>query len=291
MIKYSLLTFLLLFIGYEIIVRSTDIYWTIGQNQWQSNIMRANTLIYDGGRYDNIMVGSSISSKLSAKISRDSLPESFYNLSFDGQSSFDGLRILENLNYKPKRLFIEMNIISREEDKSFTGALFSPVLFPAKKYLKSLRENYQPVEVIARMKNRRKMHPDSLAKEPVAKFVRDESTFQHFLKVRAQDNKQLLTAEKVRTQIGRLKEIVSRFQQKGVQVIFFEVPVDPLVCDLPLPVQIRSALEEKFEPMGCKFIRIPDCGGYYTSDVTHLERGSVYRYLRYFRNELDRQHI
>jgi hypothetical protein len=105
MIKTSLLTVFGLLICYEMVIRSTDVWWTIGQNQWQANVIRANKFIYSDSQIDNVMVGSSISSKLGVKISRDSLPAGFYNLSFDGLSSMDGLLILQKLNYSPQRLY------------------------------------------------------------------------------------------------------------------------------------------------------------------------------------------
>jgi hypothetical protein len=235
MIKTSLLTVFGLLICYEMVIRSTDVWWTIGQNQWQANVIRANKFIYSDSQIDNVMVGSSISSKLGVKISRDSLPAGFYNLSFDGLSSMDGLLILQKLNYSPQRIFIESNMLMRGEDKNFQATLFSPILFSMKKFGKSLRENNQPVEVLSRMFTARKMHPDSVSQEPIADFTRDEATYRSMLGIKINSSSKRLPETQVRAQIQRLKRMVGQFQERGVQVIFLRFPwIRPYVVCLVL---------------------------------------------------------
>lgn len=286
MIKRSILAAFFLLATYEIIIRTNNIWWTIGQNQWQGNVIRASDFIYSDDHYENVMVGSSIANRLSARIVQDSLPNSFYNLSFDGQSALDGLMILKKLNYFPQRLFIEVNILNRSEDKTFYQALFSPVMFPIKKHMMSFREKYQPVEVISRLASGKQINPETLAREPIGPFSRDEKSYRNLLNVRIAQNSELIPAEELSLQIRKIQALVTYFQQNGVKVIFFEVPVDPLMCNLSRPMQLRQACKTAFAPMGCHFIDIPDCGPYYTTDATHLHRGSVYKYLNYFRSEL-----
>jgi hypothetical protein len=291
MIRRSLLATLFLLVTYEIVIRSTDVWWTVGQNQWQGNVIRANDFMYADHRYDNVMVGSSIANRLTVRIAKDSLPQSFYNLSFDGQSSLDGLIMLQKLNYVPRRLFIEINMLIRSEDKAFYQALFSPVMFPLKKYVKSFQEKYQPVEVISRLASGKQINAETLAGEPLEPFSRDEKSYLNLLNVRVAQNNELIPAEEIKVQIQKIRDLIIYFQQQGAEVIFFEVPVDPLMCNLPRPVQWRQACKAAFEPLGCKFIAVPDCGPYYTTDATHLHRGSVYKYLNYLKAELARQKI
>ncbi|TLU98957.1 hypothetical protein [Dyadobacter luticola] len=225
---------------------------------------------------------------MSSKISKDSLPDNFYNLSFDGLSALDGLLILEKLSSSPKQVFIETNILMRREDKIFQSALFSPVMFSLKRFFESFRESHQPVEVLARITTPRKSHPDSLAFEPLKELVRDEAVYRSMLKIKIDKSTIPMPEGEVADQMGRLKKLVTQLQARGVQVVFFEVPVDPAACGLAAQVQLRQAVKKVFKPLGCKFISVPDCNGYITSDGTHLDRVSAYKFLNYFRHELEK---
>lgn len=284
MVRKALITTLVLLVTYECFIRSNDISWTVGQNQWQANIIRANDLLYSDKTYTNIMVGSSISGRITARTEKDSLPSDFYSLAFDGQSSLDGLMILQSLDYVPKRVFIESNYLARKEEENLREALFSPVMYPMKKYLKSLRDRYQPVEVVSRLLTGKRIPKAKLATE----LVRNEKAYQMAIKFQVVEKQRMAEEKLLSRQIETMQKIVKDFQEKGTEVIFFEVPVDPVICGLARPVQIRMAVEKAFIPMKCKFIKMPDCGGYYTTDGIHLADVSIYKYLHYFRDELSR---
>jgi hypothetical protein len=291
MLKKSLLTTLFLLVGYEFLMRTVDAWWSTGQNAPQSSVVRAHDFIYASKSYDNIMVGSSIGNRITSKIPADSLPESFYNLSFGGQSLFDGLLILKNTNYKPKRIFIEMNILMRNEDPELQSSLFSPIMYPVKRVMHSWRERNQPVGVLARLPLALDGNPDLQPAAPITGLERTEKSYQTMVKVQKEAQSNPYPDGYVTDQVNKLSGFVKYFQDQGVQVIFFEVPIDPQLCNLPAPEQIRTRIKEAFKPMGCLFIDKPDCDDYFTTDGTHLEKISVYKYLRYFKAELKRQDI
>jgi hypothetical protein len=291
MLRKSLLTALFLIIGYEVLMRSVDAWWSTGQNAPQSSVVRAHDFIYATKTYDNIMVGSSIGNRITSKVPADSLPESFYNLSFGGQSIFDGLQILKNMGYQPKRIFIEMNVLMRNEDPDLQASLFSPVMYPVKKVMHSWRERNQPMGVLARLPLALDGNPDLQPAAPVTGLERTEESYQTMLDVQLEAQKNAYPEGYVKDQLKKLKTFVEFFQQQGVQIIFFEVPVDPKLCVMGAPVQLRTMIKAAFEPLGCKFVDMPDCAGYFTTDGTHLEKISVYKYLRYFQDELKRQGI
>jgi hypothetical protein len=291
MLKKSLLTALFLLVGYEFLMRSVNAWWSTGQNAPQSSVVRAHDFIYATKHYDNIMVGSSIGNRITSKVPADSLPESFYNLSFGGQSIFDGLIILKNMNYKPERIFIEMNVLMRSEDPDLQSSLFSPIMYPVKRYMHSWRERNQPLGVVARLPLALDGNPDLQPAAPITGLERTEESYRTMLKVQIESQDEAFPDGYVTNQIDKLKGLVKYFQDQGVEIIFFEVPVDPELCQQAAPVQLRTRIKEAFAPMGCKFIDMPDCDGYFTTDGTHLEKISVYKYLRYFRNELQRQNI
>lgn len=291
MLKKSLLTTLFLIVGYEVAIRSIDTWWSTGQNAPQSSVVRAHDFMFATRAYDNIMVGSSIGNRITSKVPSDSLPQSFYNLSFGGQSIFDGLLILKNMGYKPKRLFIEINVLMRNEDPELQTALFSKIMYPVKKMMHSWRERNQPIGVFARLPVLFQGNPELQAAAPLTGLERSEETHTAMLAIQKEILSNPYPDGSVKDQINKLKQFVNYFKNQGVQIVFFEVPVDPETCYLGAPTQIRNRVKEAFEPMGCLFIDMPDCSDYFTTDGTHLEKISVYKYLRYFQSELKSQNI
>ncbi|TDB65262.1 hypothetical protein [Arundinibacter roseus] len=291
MLKKSLLTALLLLIGYEVLMRSVDAWWSTGQNAPQSSVVRAHNFIYSPQTYDHIMVGSSIGNRITSKVPADSLPDSFYNLSFGGQSIFDGLLILQNMDYKPKVLFIEMNVLMRNADPELQASLFSPIMYPVKRVMHSWRERNQPLGVLARLPLAFDGNPDLQPAGVITGLERSEDAYKTMLGVQMENQQNAYPENYVTDQITKLKPFVEYFQNIGTTVVFFEVPVDPKICELAAPVQLRTKIKEAFLPLNCKFIDMPACDDYLTTDGTHLEKISVYKYLQYFRSEAKRQNI
>ncbi|GAB2800557.1 hypothetical protein GCM10027275_53250 [Rhabdobacter roseus] len=291
MLKKSLLTALVLLVGYELLMRRVDAWWSTGQNAPQSSVVRAHDFIYATEPYDNIMVGSSIGNRITSKVPKDSLPPSFYNLSFGGQSIFDGMLILQNMGYRPKRLFVEMNVLMRNEDKDLQASLFSPVMYPLKRVLYSLRERNQPMGVLARLPLALDGNPDLRPAPPVTGLERAEESYQAMRDIQVTNQSNPLPDYAIDDQIEKLKGFADYFRKQGTQVIFFEVPVDPALCNVAQPVQLRTKIKAALEPLGYPIIEMPPCDDYFTTDGTHLEKISVYKYLRYFQSELKRQGI
>lgn len=282
--KKSILFFLALIVIYEVFIRNVDVWWTSGQNQWQANRITVNNFLFRTREYPNIMVGSSLAARLTAKVPKDSLPSDLYNLSLNGQSLFDGLLILKESGYVPRTLFIETNVITRDEDIQLQNSLFSPIAFNLKKYIRSWRDSYQPVELLFRFRTRKPTDADLVNQ---GQSPRDEKTFKAMLAVQLEKDNSPIAPDTLKNQITKLAGLISYFQKKGTQVVLFELPVDPAICSLPRTRQIRTAIKEAFEPMNCAFIDVPDCNNYRTTDGVHLEMPSVYVYLNYLRNTLD----
>ncbi len=291
MLKKSLLTTLVLLVGYEILVRSTDFWWSTGQNTQQSSVVRAHNFMFAEDHFTNVMVGSSIGNRITSGVPTDSLPKGFYNLSFGGQSIFDGLLIIKNLDYSPDVVYIEVNTLLRNEDPNLQSSLFSPVLYPLKKALASLRERNQPIGVLARIPTISNGKPDKQKGSPPVYIERNDHTYKTMLEIEIRHKKDSISPASMADRISKLQSFVDYLKKKNVKIVFFEVPVDPAVCNLALPRQIRNAVKDAFLPQGCYFIDMPDCSGYLTTDATHLEKVSVYHYLNYFRSELKRQAI
>lgn len=106
------------------------------------------------------------------------------------------------------------------------------------------------------------------------------------LAVQIEKNKEPLNDSLLQIQVQKLKELVVYFQQRGSHVTLFTMPVDGALCVSQRNVQLRTVVERTFEPLHCDIIGLPNCDDYITTDGTHLDVPSVYKYLHYFRNAI-----
>jgi len=80
------------------------------ENQWIGNYIKAQSYIYDHANAALVIVGSSLSNRLHG----DLLPSKAFNLSFDGLSALDGIKIVLETNMHPRTIFVEMNVLDRD---------------------------------------------------------------------------------------------------------------------------------------------------------------------------------
>ncbi|MFN8294735.1 MAG: hypothetical protein U0T69_01000 [Chitinophagales bacterium] len=250
----------------------------ISQHQWQDNIIKAQNFIYATEKKapENIIVGSS----LSCRLVQDSLQD-FFNLSFSGQSVFDGLRILKARKNLPKHLFIEMNVILKEEDKNFTGAILNPFLYSLKKYIPVLRDGKQPMAIAGLVLSEIIKETDNPDVQKVTS-INQEALFLKTLNVQKKDYLNTPDKKLSETIFRQLKAYTDYFQEKGVTIIFFEMPVHPSLCNLPKALVIREKFYINFPQNKYHYISMPDCSVYHTTDGIHLTQEETLVYTSYF---------
>jgi len=148
MIKKALIAALVFLLLHAILFRGSRRHPEYAaQNQWQANIIKAQTLLYhEGDPIQNVIVGSS----LAFRLVNSNLP-GFYNLSFGGLSINDGLNTLTHAGTLPKNVFVEMNMPLREESAGFASALYSPILYNCRRVFPSLRAENQPAGIFRRI--------------------------------------------------------------------------------------------------------------------------------------------
>jgi hypothetical protein len=79
---------------------------------------------------------------------------------------------------------------------------------------------------------------------------------------------------------------VETFRRKGVNVIFFETPVDTRIQNHPLTCLIRQQLRNRFPASQYPTIGVP-VDKYQTNDGVHLTSAENSRYTAYLRQQLD----
>jgi len=278
MIKKAFIAAIIFFALHALFVRFIPI--SNSQNQWQENIVMAQRFIYSKDSIQNIIVGSSLSNRLII----DSLPN-FYNFSLQGQSIYDGLYVVSKSNIPPRKIFLEMNMILRKENKSFISSLYSPILYYVRRILPSLRDEYQPVGQISKMMINllTKMKPNTtLLQKPAVQSDVFKKMLDHEI-----DMYSTLPDEKILDdRFSIIKKYVADFQKKGTQVIFFEMPVNENLCDLPAAKIIREHFFKTFPIDKYNYLPYTGCKGYKTRDGEHLGPEEALQYTQYFKSQI-----
>ena len=257
----SLITFLLLSSIYTLWILFFNPSVTTFQNQWVENYATAQEYIYNNNdkKYNIVIVGSSMANRLIEK----KLDDEIYNLSFAGSGVITCLNILIKSDKIPKKVLIESNIIERRIDKEMIDRLFTPIVWKIKKYIPLLQEKYKPIniflsyifEVLGKTKK------DTYRPKP------NNEIFEKLLINNIDSNsvsKNFLNNE----EINELKKLIKYLQARGVQIIFFRMPVDQKVANTHSYSERAIFLNKQFN--GLLFMPMPVDQNYETSDGIHL---------------------
>ena len=329
MIKKTLFVFVLLMLLYIGWIRMVMPLNKVVQHQWQDNEIKAQNFLYqEGANSKNVIVGSS----LSCRILADSLA-GFTNLALNGQSIFDGLNIITHKKDLPEKVFIEMNVVIRGENKTFTDNLFNPVLFTMREDIPALRDGYQPLGLAGRpaaafvrtalssIKSvlvRKKGDPAGAAAATAATTPTGASTaapiaagattgtttmtptstatpvakdgnsdlFTRLITIQENNYSRPADSATLYRNLNELARYVEALRRRGVKVCFYEMPIDPHLCELPLERSIREGFYRVFPPEKNSYIPHPDCTGYETSDGLHLKDPDAIRYTSYLKSRI-----
>ncbi|WP_143000173.1 MULTISPECIES: hypothetical protein [unclassified Helicobacter] len=220
------------------------------------------------------MLGSS----LAARLDKDLLESAgIYNLAFAGGSVQSGLEIIKRSNKIPQILYIETNVLfERDADSAMLGILFDPLLFKARYYLPALQEKYQPLNVFASFIKRFGGKSD----EEKRAIKRDEKIYnlsmEGFLKRYQQP---LASLPNYQNRLDSLQKQLQYFENKGVKIIFFTMPIDPLLAKQPRFIEENTLLKQTFS---YPFLPMPKHSEYETTDGIHLLYESSERFSKEF---------
>lgn len=286
MIRKTLLSFLVLFLAYAVFVSLLGPLPKAAQNQWQDNIIKAQRFMYNPeADYKNIIVGSSLSSKLD--MSR--FPATYYNLSFSGLGLYDGLNILSRIESREKNVFVEMNVVMRPEDKEFAEALFSPLSYNLQRVFPLLRQQNQPVTIFAAFVKR-----GAAARTADAGITRDQrpradsDIFLKMLQFQIESYAHAPDTSLLNKRFEALKRYVTAMEKRQIRVIFYEMPVHERLCSSPLAETIRKSFYHFFPPSQFRYIPMPDCASFNTSDGVHLTSEEAVIYSDYLRDQAEK---
>jgi hypothetical protein len=287
MIKKSFGIAVLLCICYALVLsRKPEL--SITQHQWQGNIIKAQKFLY---RTDNNIENAIVGTSLAARINTDSLPGTF-NLAFAGLSIYDGLHMLVNMRQPPKNIYVEMNFVLGNENEEF-ATVYSPAwLCYIKKEVPSLRDGKQPLGILGFFTASYIAAPLATKLLPTAKKVTGSTArasknilFEKMLDLQKKEYATVPDTKKLDKQFKVLKDYIYKLEAKGAQIIFFEMPVDSSLPELPRARLYREGIYKNFPQNKYKYIPIPD-SKYETGDGIHLPEKEALRYTIWLREQM-----
>lgn len=262
------------------------------QHQWQENMVKAETYLYEEGQAPYVIVGSSLSCRLQA----DKLPAGFYNLSFAGLSLFDGLLVVLQKKQKPKIVFVELNILKRSADAGFAKTMKHPVSGAFKAMLPMFRASGQPTVFAGQYLKQRlsNMVVDPISQSvfhPLVKGI-NQSVF-HFeraannnvgskmIEMAVREMNTELPKGLLANQLNDLQYLVKTLQQEGVKVILFEMPMAAATENSLQMQELRDEVKKRFSGSVAQLAK-PDYSLYTTTDGVHLTDEAAAAYSVFF---------
>jgi hypothetical protein len=269
LIRNSLIAFLLLLVLYETLTRYVYLKLAFqgGENQWIHNYIIAQGYIYDHANAPVVIVGSSLSTRLHP----DMLPRETFNLSFSGLSPFDGINIVLGANTHPHAVFIESNLLTKNSDPDFDDGMLSPWVFSTRRWLISLRDFARPVTLARNYMRSRIDHTWSFLAGHSARDVQAalaDVIFDRLLAGQKRSYDTPLSKDVQAKLITELRADITALERRGIRVVFFELPINPALCEASRETAIRNLVRTQFpaEP----YFRIGDCNAVTTVDGVHL---------------------
>lgn len=92
------------------------------------------------------------------------------------------------------------------------------------------------------------------------------------------------------SRMADIKPLMTSLEEKGVQFVFFEMPVNKRVANLRRFEQTKNAVKEAFPPS--RYLYLPnDTASYMTTDGQHLDYGGQQQFSHYFKTVLTEKRL
>ncbi|MEO5912586.1 MAG: hypothetical protein ABIS50_00020 [Luteolibacter sp.] len=285
MIKRTLITALVLVLGYHFILPhlSRNYFWIPGQQR--ANYLRAQQFVHDSPPSANVVVGSSMSNELNEEI----LGKGFVKLTFPAGGSFTGLDIIHQTGKQPPVLFIESNTLLRDTDKSLADDATSPWRRKLRDASPVFKEEGRPSNYEVGFLNAwvgrifhgvTKVLNGGKKAEPAAEQPLDASVMENVMRANREHLGRPPSESDLAARTKRLGDIVDALTRAGTKCVFFEMPIDPTLMELAEPVAVRKAMASRFPEDQYTWLRFDFDSAYQTSDGIHLVKADADKVTR-----------
>lgn len=285
MIKRTLITALVLVVGYHFILPhlSRNYFWIPGQQR--ANYVRAQQFVHDSSASANVVIGSSMANELNPEI----LGPGFVKLTFPAGGSFTGLDIIHQTGKRPPVLFIEINTLLRATDKGLADDATSSWRRKLRDASPVFKEEGRPSNFQVGFFNAwvgrichgvTKVLSGGKKAEPAAEQPVDASVMENVMRANREHLDRPPLESDLTARTKRLGDIVDALTKAGTKCVFFEMPFDPTLMDLAEPLAIRKAMEARFPLDRYTWLPVDLGTGYQTSDGIHLVKGDADKVTR-----------
>lgn len=269
MILRSLGVFLLLCLAFAGWLHLVPVTWDTELHLANGNRIKAERFVFGELPTDaTVIAGSS----LAYRIAPDSFPQGTANLGFGGLSIHDGMALVLRSGQKPARVLVETNVIFRDPDPGFIDALFAPGLYQLREALPIMREEHQPSGIL--LGRLRAAAMARMANEPGEEAPTGPPDPVMYAENAAKYAEAPSSAERARF-AALLQENVTMLEERGVEVIFFEMPIDEALSNSPLAAAGRELVQELFPKH--PYLHLQADGPWRTTDGLHLHKGDAAR--------------
>ena len=295
MILKTFITFLLFMGCYNILITKFSTP-NASQNQNQDNLIKAQHYMFSNHTPKNIIVGTS----LSCHIKSDSLKD-FFNLAFNGSSIYDGLNVIVNSSKYPKIVYIESNLYLNNKSVQLSNQLYNFFPYYSSKIFPIFRIVNQPIGKLIYLTNnignefvishnnfmeklRTKINyefPSNIKSLPTQESV---NIFNIMLKEQKKNYSKIPNLYKIKRKTKELKKIIKTLKLNGVKVVFFEMPINSALVNLPLSKTIRQKLYSSLKDE--VYFLDQDYSKYVTSDGIHLNEQESIKYTHFFKKQI-----
>lgn len=258
MILRALLTALVLSGIYSAALKWVPASWPrSGVTLHQANIVRAEAVMYSDRVPDNLLVGTSLTERLEPK---DLGPE-FARLAFTAGSGVTGLEMVRRSALKPRRVFIESNLLYHTVDAEVIDYFYSLPLSWLREHLTALRQSNQPANLFySWVKSWKKAKPEKFGPELLRIALNDH--------VR---HGAALPEATITSVMDGLEKDVDYLRTSGIEVTFVQFPEHPEIAVMPLNLTFRAALRTRFPEAKYHWLYPDKSVHYETTDGMHLD--------------------
>ena len=295
MIKNTILIASILFLGYSLFIAKFGSKARGTLYVQQEYFAKSQDLLYNSNfTGKDVFVGSSLTMEAIVESELNELQ----NIGFTSLSSFDGLNLIKFKNQKPRCIYIETNYIQRDEKKKYAPFLFSPEQFYPKKIFASLREDSQPITLIGTYVSKILVTPFVKLFIPNKKSIIDTSIKNNEVKnIDDGFNKTIANTLKdystnipdktlIQERLNKLKSYVIDFNNKGINIVFVEIPINYKLINSPRSLIIRNEFYKTFPKEKYNYINTPDSIYFRTIDGVHLSDEEAKIYTAYIKSKM-----
>jgi len=204
------------------------------------------------------------------------------NLALGGDSALTGLEIVARHPPFPKILLVEINVLQKPANHPLVASALAPVPAKIRELLPAARVQYQPINILYWA-----LHRVVHGRRGVVDTVIPEETHRTLLALQDANYRQTPDAADLSANLEQLRILVRSLETKGVTVVFFELPVDPSLVNLPLATVIRHHVQTIFPVSQYCWIDWPIDGGFRNTDGVHLIETSAYNVAATFEARLN----